>query len=141
ALFNRAAASSGCPTPVIALNEMLGVTAPPPLSPTATQYRLNVLAFVQELASRGATPIILLASAPNTSGVGGSTYWQQLASYAYLVREGYEPAPRSVAGGVGGGSRSWRDGLRSAVQQLAAVGVPASRVGLMLGFQSGGSVG
>ncbi len=141
ALFNRAAASSGCPTPVIALNEMLGVTAPPPLSPNATQYRLNVLAFVQELASRGATPIVLLASPPNTSGDGGSTYWQQLASYAYLVREVYEPAPKIVAQGVGGGSRTLRVDLRNAVQQLTAVGIPASRVGLMLGFQSGGSVG
>src|SRR5581483_11597596 len=141
ALLNRAAASSGCSTPVIALNEMLGVTAPPPLSPDATQYRLNVLAFVQELATRGATPILLLASPPNTTGDGGTTYWQQLASYAYLVREVYEPAPKIDALGVGGGSTKLRVDLRTAVQQLTAIGIPASRVGLMLGFQSGGSVG
>src|SRR5436305_9565901 len=55
-LFARAAASSGCSTPVVALNEMTGVTAAPPLSAAATQYRLNVLAFVQELAARGAIP-------------------------------------------------------------------------------------
>src|SRR5438270_8803587 len=31
--------------------------------------------------------------------------------------------------------------LRAAVQKLGSIGVPAARVGLMLGFQSGGSVG
>src|SRR5579862_5849768 len=141
ALFNRAAASSGCSTPVIALNEMLGVTARPPLSATATQYRLNVLAFVQELVSRGATPVVLLSSAPNMSGDGGTSYWQQLASYADLVREVYLPAPAIVAQGIGGGSRTLRVALRTAVQQLTAIGVAPGRIGLMLGFQSGGTVG
>ena len=58
ALFDRAAAQSGCATPVIALNEMQGVTAAPPLSANATQYRVNVLAFVQELVAprRDAVP-------------------------------------------------------------------------------------
>jgi hypothetical protein len=139
-LFNRAAASSGCSTPLIALNEMLGVTAPPPLSAAATQYRMNVLAFVQELVSRGATPFVLLASSPNANG-GESGFWQQLASYAYVVREVYEPAPKIVAQGVGAGSRTLRVDLRTAVQNLDTIGVPAERVGLMLGFQSGGTVG
>ena len=141
ALFARAAASSGCATPVIALNEMLGVTAPPPLSPSSTQYRLDVLAFVQELATRGATPIVLLASPPNTTGDGGDSYWQQLASYAYLVREVYEPAPKIVAQGVGEGSTTLRVDMRNAVEKLTSLGVPAGRIGIMLGFQSGGSVG
>ena len=140
ALFSRAASSSGCATPVIGLNEMLGVTAAPPLSGTATQYRLNVLAFVQELATRGAIPYVLLASSPNVTG-GETAFWQQLAAYAYLVREVYEPAPKIVNQGVDAGSRTIRVDLRTAVQKLGAIGVPAARVGLMLGFQSGGTVG
>src|SRR5437588_2592262 len=88
-LFNRASSSSGCSTPVIALNEMLSVGAATPLSATTTQYRMNVLAFVQELASRGAIPYVLLASSPNAPG-GEAGYWQQLSTYAYFVREVYE---------------------------------------------------
>jgi len=100
-----------------------------------------VLAFVQELVSRGATPVVLLSSAPNMSGDGGTSYWQQLASYADLVREVYLPAPAIVAQGIGGGSRTLRVALRTAVQQLTAIGVAPGRIGLMLGFQSGGTVG
>jgi hypothetical protein len=140
ALFSRAAASSGCATPVIGLNEMLGVAAPPPLSDPATQYRMNVLAFVQELTSRGAIPFVLLASSPNATG-GETGFWQQLASYAYLVREVHEPAPKIVNQSVDAGSRTLRVDLRTAAQKLDAIGVPAARVGLMLGFQSGGTVG
>ena len=139
-LFSRAAASSGCATPVIALNEMQGVTAAPPLSANATQYRLNVLAFVQELVNRGATPFVLLASSPNGTA-GEAQFWQQLASSAYLVREVYERAPKIDAQGVDAGSRTLRVDLRTAVKNLDTIGVPAERVGLMLGFQSGGTVG
>jgi hypothetical protein len=138
ALFDRAATSSGCATPVIALNELQGVTATSPLSATTTQYRVNMIAFLQELVNRGATPFLLLPSSPNMTE---QAWWQQLAGLAYLVREVYQPAPKIVNQGAGGGSRAIRVALRTAVQKLVDGGIPASRVGLMLGFQSGGTVG
>jgi hypothetical protein len=140
ALFDRAAASSGCATPVIALNELQGATAKPPLSANATQYRTNVITFVQELVTRGATPYVLLAASPNTTG-GALPWWQQLSTLAYLVREVYWSAPQIAAAGVGLGSRQMRLDLRTAVGKLTAMGIPPARVGLMLGFQSGGTVG
>jgi hypothetical protein len=140
ALFQRAVSSSGCATPVIALNEMQGVTAKPPLSDAATQYRVNVITFVQELARLGAVPYVLLAASPNASG-DTIIWWQQLSTLAYLVREVYWPAPKIMALGYGPGSRQMRVDLRAAVDRLGAIGVSPSRLGLMLGFQSGGSVG
>jgi hypothetical protein len=137
-LLDRAAASSGCATPLIALNEMQGVTATSPLSASATQYRINLLTFVQHLAERGATPFVLLPSNPNTIELD---WWQQLAESAYLVREVYQAAPKVVAQGAGGGSRAIRVALRTAVTKLTDAGISSSRVGLMLGFHSGGNVG
>src|SRR5262245_1619985 len=140
ALFDRAAASSGCATPVIALNELQAATAAPPLSATATQYRVNVLAFVQELVARGAMPYVLLAASPNASG-DEIIWWQQLSALAVLVREVYWPAPRIDALGPALGSRRLRVDLRTAVRRLEAIGVSPERTGLMLGFQSSGVAG
>jgi hypothetical protein len=139
-LFSRAAASSGCGTPVIALNEMLGVAAPAPLPDLALQYRANLVSFIQELDSRGAVPFLLLPSSPNTTGADAS-WWAQLGQYAHLVREVYPSAPNVLASGLFGASRQLRVALRTAVQNLTAMGVPGSQIGLMLGFQSGGRAG
>jgi hypothetical protein len=57
------------------------------------------------------------------------------------VREVYEPAPKIVGQGADAGSRTLRVDLRTAVQNLDAVGVAPERIGLMLGFQSGGATG
>jgi hypothetical protein len=125
---------------VIALNEMQGATLAPPLSATATQYRLNVLAFVQELTFRGAAPFLLLASSPNTRGAEAA-YWKQLSTYASIVREVYTSASKITAQGVNRGSRTLRVDLRTAVEKLALIGVAPSRIGLMLGFHSSGTTG
>ncbi len=140
ALAAQAATSSGCATPVIALNELQGVTAAAPLSASATQYRVNVITFVQELVSRGAIPYVLLASSPNAAG-DTIEWWQQLSALAILVREVYWPAPRIDDLGPDLGSRRLRVDLRTAIQKLQAIGVSPSRAGLMLGFQSGSSTG
>jgi hypothetical protein len=83
---------------------------------------------------------VLLASSPNTAG-DTLAWWQQLSSLAYFVREVYWPAPRIFNQGVAAGSRSMRVDLRTAVQRLGAAGIPYERIGLMLGFQSGGTLG
>jgi hypothetical protein len=140
ALVAAAAASSGCSTPVIALNELQGVTAAQPLSANATQYRVNVMTFVQELVNRGATPYLLLASNPNTAG-DTLIWWQQLSTLAMLVREVYWSAPRIDDLGADLGSRQMRVDLRSAIQKLETIGMAPDRAGIMLGFQSGSSTG
>jgi hypothetical protein len=139
-LFATAVGSAACETPVIALNEMNGVTARAPLSAAAQQYRQNVLAFVQELAARGAVPFLLLPSSPSTTG-GAAAWWAQLAQYAHLVREVYLSARTTMANGPVVASRTLRVAFRTAVQKLTAIGIPASQVGVVLGFQSGGAGG
>ncbi|HEY6113917.1 MAG TPA: hypothetical protein VIV37_07415, partial [Gaiellaceae bacterium] len=51
-LFEYAVAVSGCPTPLLALNELWGASLPTPLTPTAERYRANVLRFVTRLRER-----------------------------------------------------------------------------------------
>jgi hypothetical protein len=139
-IFDQAVAATGCATPWIALNELRGPTIPMPWTPENTQYRANVLTFLGRLASRGARPFLLSPSNPNTAG-DAAAWWRQAAAIADIVREVYFPAPTIVAQGALLGSRALRVKLRTAVRSLTGVGIPASRVGLMLGFQSGGIYG
>jgi hypothetical protein len=134
--IDQAVNSVGCGQTIVALNEMAGVTAAGPLSPTAALYRQDVLAFVQDLAALGAQPYLLLPSTPNATA--DPTYWAQLAASAHLVREVYPSAPTVMAGGPVLASHALRVDYRTAVQKLVALGVPASQVGVILGFQSGG---
>ncbi|MBD0330827.1 MAG: hypothetical protein ICV64_12085 [Thermoleophilia bacterium] len=140
ALFDRAVRSSACPTPLIALNELWSPTVPAPWTPTNAQYRANVLTLLRELAARGARPFLLVPSNPNTAGESAD-WWRQAATVADVVREVYVPGPLLAQQGALLGSREIRLRLRRAVSTLAAVGIPPARVGLMLGFQSGGLYG
>ncbi len=139
-LYETAVAATGCTTPLVALNELLAPTAAPPLTPQNAEYRSNVLSLVQELAARGARPFLLLPSNPNTTA-DAAAWWQQVAQVSDLVRETYLAAPSVVGQGPILGNRTIRLKLRSAVESLTGVGIAASRVGVMLGFQSGGAYG
>jgi hypothetical protein len=139
-LADRATVATGCPTPLIALNEMLSPTAPPPLTPQNTQYRANVLTLLQTLAQRGVRAFLLLPSNPNTTG-DLAAWWQQAAQAADLVREVYLPAPAVIGQGPILGNRTIRTRLRTSVAALTAAGVDPTRIGVMLGFQSGGIYG
>ncbi len=139
-LYEHAVASTLCATPYIALNELWKPTAQAPLTPTNTQYRANVLALLQRLSARGARPFLLVPSDPNTIGES-LIWWQQVAQVSDIVREVYFPAPRIDAQGPLVGSRTLRMRMRQAVRSVTGIGVPAERVGLMLGFQSGGMYG
>lgn len=139
-LAAAAALSSGCPTPLIALNELLGPVSATPWPDGTTQYRADVLAFLQELAAKGALPFLLVPSNP-PADPGQAAWWQQVAQVADVVREVYFQAPTIVQQGPVVGSRTLRTRLRAAVQSLTSLGVPAARTGLMLGFQSGGVYG
>jgi hypothetical protein len=139
-IYEQAVAATGCATPWIALNELRGPTQPTPWSQPVAQYRNDVLLLLSRLAQRGARPFLLSPSNPNTAG-DAAAWWHTVASVSDVVREVYFPAPSIVAQGPLLGSRALRVKLRTAVRSLTGIGVPASRVGLMLGFQSGGIYG
>lgn len=139
-IFDFAVPSTGCATPWIAFNELLKPTVPTPWSAALAQYRINVLTLLRRLAARGARPFLLLPSSPNTDG-DAAVWWRQVAEVADLVLEVYFPAPRIHAAGAIVGSRTLRVRMRDAVRSVTKLEVPAARVGIMLGFQSGGIYG
>lgn len=137
-LFDYAATQSSCPTPWIAENELSGAGLETPWSITNTQYRANVLAYLQALAARGARPFLLVSSTPYTAGEAAA-WWQQVAAVADIVRETYFSAKRIRELGPILGNRELRQGMRSAIGRFLAIGIPSSRLGVMLGFQSNDS--
>jgi len=139
-LFDYAAQSAGCDKPLIALNELFGASLETPWSGTNTQYRANVLTFIRTLSARGARPLLLISSAPYTAGEAGD-WWREAAKYADLVPEVYFAAPTVSKLGPTVGNRRLRTTMRRAVRNFTALGIPASKLGIMLGFQTGRGAG
>jgi hypothetical protein len=138
--LQKAQVSTGCPNPLIALNEMIGSDAGGPLAAPAQQYRDAVLALMRALAADGAAPFLLVPRRFTTAGT--EDWWQQVGQIGWLVPEAYTPA--TGLWGIGDPfliSRALRAGFREWVGRLTAIGVPPARIGLMLGFQSGDSAG
>jgi hypothetical protein len=131
----QAQTSTACPTPWIALNEMLGSSAAPPWSANTTQYRANLLALVQALAAGGAHPVLLVHGDPYTGG-DAAAWWTQVAQSADIVYEAYYDATNIARLGPLVGNRRMRVGMRSVVLQFTTAGVPVARLGFMLGFHS-----
>jgi hypothetical protein len=134
-LFNSAVKSADCATPLIALNELFGAQVPTPWTPSTARYRANVLTFVQRLAERGARPFLLLSSAPYAHG-DAADWWRQAAQYADLVPEVYFNGPAISRQGAALGSRRLRSVLRARITELTEIGIPPSRIGVMLTFSS-----
>jgi hypothetical protein len=130
-LFDAAAQWSACDKPLIALNELFGASVPVPWTPTTTAYRANVLAFVGELAARGARPFLLVSSTPFTGGEA-SDWWRQLAQSSDIVLEVYFNGPSVWKQGPTLGNRRLRTTIRQRIETLVAIGVPVSRIGVML---------
>lgn len=139
-LFEYAVSVSGCATPLIALNELWGASLPTPLTPTAERYRSNVLRFVTRLKDRGARPALLVSSDPSTAG-DAATWWRSIAAVSDLVLENYANANLIWRDGPVDGSRRLRVRHRQAVAKLLALGIPPSRIGIMIGFQTGAGSG
>jgi hypothetical protein len=139
-LFDYAVTVSGCQRPLIALNELWGASVPTPWTQTTEAYRQNVLRFVSRLAARGGRPALLVSSTPFTGG-DATAWWQSLAKVSDVVLENYSNANVIWKQGVIQGSRSLRTRYRSSAAKLLAIGFPASRIGLMIGFQTGTGVG
>ena len=127
---------TGCSTPVIGLNELFGAQRPTPWHPRNARYRANVLALVQRLAGSGAQPQLFISQSGATAGTAGR-WWRKVAQSATIVRELYLPAPWLHSFGPGGASVYMRFELRRAVRNLTTIGIPSSRIGIALGFQSG----
>jgi hypothetical protein len=133
-LFAFAASVSGCSTPLIAENELFGAGTITPWSATNAQYRANVLAYLQGLAAKGARPFLLVSSAPFTGGDAGA-WWLQVAQVADIVQEFFANPKTIAAKDPVTSSRSLRVSMRQAVQPYLALGIPPSRVGLMLEYE------
>lgn len=135
-------ASGGCSSPVVALNELFGASTTTPWTTTNSRYRENVLTLLRELERRGARPFLLLSTAPYTGGAAAE-WWRAAAEVADLVPEVYFSGPSLRRQGPIVASRNLRAAFRRAVTNFTELGIPASRVGLTLGFQNspGGRAG
>src|ERR687887_543911 len=133
--YEYAAQSMDCSNPVIAENELFGSWLAVPWSPTNAQYRANVLLFLQTLRARGAQPWLLVNAKPYTAGTAGD-WWRAVADVAGIVREVYFPAPLIYRQGPILGSRTLRTAFRNGILDFTKIGIPASKLGLFLGFQT-----
>jgi len=140
AMFDTAVSVTGCDKPMIALNELWGGKEPTPLTPTAEQYRANVLAYVTRLAERGGRPALLVSSRPYTDG-DAAIWWKAIATVSDIVLEKYPNANTIWRRGAIDGSRELRMTYRRAVEPYLALGIPSSRLGVMVGFQTGPGTG
>ncbi len=135
-LFQTAVTSSGCAQPVIAENELAGADLPTPWTATTTQYRANVLAYLQRLSALGARPFLLLPKRPYIHDETADDWWRAVAQVADIVPEVYFAAPAISKQGAVLGSRHLRATMRTRLEDLIQIGVPTSRLGMMLTFSS-----
>jgi hypothetical protein len=135
ALFDKAVASTGCATPTIALNELLGSNLKTPWSASNATYRANILALMQELSQRGAHPVLFVHGDYDLSGQAAD-WWRQVSQAGQIVYELYYDASHVYALGTVLGNRRMRMGGRQLVADFGAIGVPPERLGIALGFYS-----
>lgn len=134
-LFAKAAAHSGCATPLIAINELNGPSTTTPWTINNAQYRANVVQLLKELQALGARPFLLVPGAIYTGG-DAAAWWQQVAAVADIVRQVYLNGKNLAALDPLRSSRQMRTAFRTAVAELTEIGIPVQKIGLMLGFQS-----
>jgi hypothetical protein len=132
--FDFAAQQMGCSNPTIVENELFGASTVTPWSDGNAQYRANVLAFLQALAAKGAHPVLLINSKPYTGTPDAVAWWQQVATVADVVRESYMPATTLWKQGSLLANRTLRTRYRDAIGALTSIGIPTSRLGLMVSF-------
>ena len=134
--------SGGCATPLVVENELFGAKTPTPWTASTTQYRANVLAFLQDLAALGAHPVLLVNKSPYAGSADAVAWWQSVAKVSDVVREVYLPATKIWPLGPILGNRLLRESYRNAVTDLTtSLGIPANRLGIMISFLSQKGVG
>jgi hypothetical protein len=134
-IFYRAVGSSACSRPWMALNELFGAHTTTPWTSNNARYRGNVILFAKTLRELGARPFILISSKPYTQGDAGN-WWREAAHYADLVQEVYFAGRLIHRQGPVSGSRTLRNRFRESVKAFTDIGIPAKKVGIMLGFQA-----
>ncbi len=134
--YDYAAGAMDCSNPIIAENELFGAWLATPWTASNTQYRANVLRFIQRLRERGAQPWLLVNSAPYTAEGPALDWWKSVADVAGIVREVYFPAPLIWKRGPVYGNRTLRQSFRNGILDFTKIGVPVSKLGLFLGFQT-----
>ncbi len=134
-LLARAKAATACDAPWIALNELAGSGAPTPWPPSIAQYRANLLTLERELTAGGAHPVMFVHGNPNVEG-DAAAWWREISQAGDIAYEAYYNAAGISALGPVLGSRRMRLGIRSFVASFAAIGIPAARLGIVLGFHS-----
>jgi hypothetical protein len=140
-LFVFAASQSNCATPWIALNELHGAGLETPWTPNNAQYRANVLALMRALAARGARPFLLVSQPPYTGSDEAVAWWRAAAQVGDIVRQVYFNATQLYRQGAVVANRRLRIAFRRGVTDFTSIGIPVSKVGLMLGFQSAPGTG
>lgn len=136
--YQHAVAHTGnCATPLIVENELFGVNTVTPWSPATAQYRADVLSFLQDIAALGAHPVILVSRPPFTGTSDAVAWWLDVAKVASVVREDYVPATEVWRLGAVLGNRLLREDYRQAVADFTSIGIPASRLGIMISVLSG----
>ena len=128
---------TGCQAPVVGINELWAPGGSRAMDDSTAGYRQAVLSYLQALAAAGARPFLAVPGqkAP-TAGGAAAYFWQQAAAVADLVQEVYFVAPTVAKQGPIVGSRNVRIALRQAAAAWTALGIPPTRIGIMLGFQS-----
>jgi len=134
-LFLYVENSTHCSNSVIAENELYGAGLPTPWSPTTARYRANVLEFLRRLAADGGQPWLLVNSPPSTVG-DAADWWRSVAQVAGIVREVYFNSKGIYGEGPVLGSRVLRQSFRNAILDFTRIGIPTSKMGLFLGFQT-----
>lgn len=140
-LFDFAALQMDCTTPWIALNELFGANLETPWSTANAQYRQNVLTFMRTLAERGARPFLLLPATPFTGTEEAASWWREAARYGDLVPEVYFRGPSIYKLGPILANRRMRVAMRRSIASLTSIGIPARKIGLVLGFQTARGAG
>jgi hypothetical protein len=133
--YDYASKSMDCSNPVVAENELFGSWIATPWSPTTAQYRANVLLYLQTLRARGAQPWLLVNRAPFTADTAGD-WWRAVTAVAGIVREVYFPAPLLYQQGPVLASRTLRQAFRKGILDFTKMGIPVSKLGIYLGFQT-----
>jgi hypothetical protein len=135
----RAAAETGCATPLVALNELHGAWLPTPWSERNAQYRANVLTALRELHALGSRPFLLVPTKP-TPYLGSDearAWWLAVAEVSDVVLELHFNGKVLLGLGPREGSRRRRTVMRRELDRFLSIGVPPGRLGILHGFQSG----
>ena len=142
-LYERAVRETGCAFPTIALNELQGNWLPTPWSATNAQYRDNALRLLRRLHERGAHPYLLVTTTPRTftGSEEAAEWWREAAAVSDLVLQVHFDGRFVYRHGPAAGSRLRRTKMRSVLDQFRSIGIPAGRLGLLHGFQSGAGSG